>query len=937
MRAPDEIATDIAGAILDGTAVEWPAVEAQSGDAQRQLLEQLRVLAALADVYRRIPIPSASSSSRSTTVDDLVAVGRWGPLRVLEQIGRGSFGTVYRAWDPRLDREVALKLLPARPVPGNEPATSVEEGRLLARVRHPNVVAIYGAEHIENEIGLWMEFIRGETLEQAVERGRVFSVAEATNIGIELCGAVSAVHGAGLLHRDIKAHNVLLAEDGRAVLMDFGAGRDLADCSSSDFTGTPLYLAPEIFEGQQASARSDIYSLGVVLYHLVTRAYPVPSRSVEEIRGKHERAERMPLLNARPDLPERFVQVIERATAADPQARYGSATAMQAALAATVVNPAHAARRRRRRLALFAGATVLLALTLGLARSTLFQTSFAPPSSRGEWIQITNFADSVIQPAFSPDGRMLTFVRGSNILAGPGQIYVKRLPDGEPEQLTDDRLNKMGPVFSPDGSQIAYTTVDPATFRWDTQVLSIQGTDPPRFLTNASGLTWIDSQRLLFSEIKGGIHMALVTATEGRRDARDVYVPPHERGMAHRSALSPDGNWVIAAEMENQAWLPCRLLPFDGRDRGRAVGPTGAPCTEAAWAPDGAWMYLNVNTDGSFHIWRQRFPDGPPEQVTFGPTEETGLAVAPDGRSLITSVGITTSSIWIHDRRGERQVSIEGSGDLPGLNAAGSMPRGSYFSPGHDKLYYLIRRSDGATRLDGELWAADLVSGRSERVLPGFTIAGFDISDDGARVVFAAANAERKPRLWLASLDGRFPTRQLSETDDDHPLFAPDGEIIFRSSEQGSNFVYRMKPDGTARTKIAPTPILALNSISPDGRWVLAYAPVSGEDVTVATWAYPMAGGPGIRVCDVCKASWSRDGRRWYLTEEDGRTYVIALSKPNDLPDLPVRGIRSAADLANFEVIDVIEKRRVAPGRDESTYAFVQTTVQRNLYRIPLP
>jgi Tol biopolymer transport system component len=514
---------------------------------------------------------------------------------------------------------------------------------------------------------------------------------------------------------------------------------------------------------------------------------------------------------------------------------------------------------------------------------------------------------------------------------------VKRLPDGEPRQLTHDRLNKMSPVFSLDGSQIAYTTVDPPTFRWDTQVLSMRGTDPPRRLANASGLTWIDSRRLLFSEIKGGIHMALVTATEGRRAARDVYVPPHERGMAHRSALSPDGKWVIAAEMENQAWLPCRLLPFDGRDRGQAIGPASAPCTAAAWSPDGAWMYLNVSTDGSFHIWRQRFPEGTPEQVTSGPTEETGLAVAPDGRSFITSVGITTSSIWIHDRRGERQIFIEGSGDLPGLNAAGSMPRGSYFSPGDHKLYYLIRRSEAATRLDGELWVADLVSGRSERVLPGFTIAGFDISDDGMRVVFAAASDERKPRLWLSSLDGRFPPRQLSSTDDDHPLFASNGEIIFRSSEHGANFVYRMKPDGTGRTKIVPTPILALNSVSPDGRWVLAYAPVSGEDVTVAVWAYPTEGGPAVRVCNVCKASWSRDGRRWYLTEEDERTYVIALREPNILPDLPAKGIRSAADLAKFAVLDVIQKRRVAPGRAESTYAFMQTTVQRNLYRIPLP
>jgi Protein kinase domain len=410
VSAPDEIAADV---ILDGAPVDWPSTEARCSDAQRELLTELRVLAALADLHGQIPFPLDSSSRTSTTSTDVVAAGQWGPLRVLEQIGGGSFGTVYRAWDQRLDREVALKLLPVRSIARRGDATSViQEGRLLARVRHPNVVAVYGAEQIENWIGLWMEFIGGETLERAIESGRAFSVADATNIGIDLCDAVAAVHGAGLLHRDIKAHNVALEENGRVVLMDFGAG--------------------------------------------------------------------------------------------------------------------------------------------------------------------------------------------------------------------------------------------------------------------------------------------------------------------------------------------------------------------------------------------------------------------------------------------------------------------------------------------------------------------------------------------LASLDGRLAPRQISTTDDDHPMFAPNGEIIFRASEQGANFIYRVKPDGTGRTKLVPTPMLALASVSPDGRWVLALAPVSGGAVTAAVWAYPTDGGPPVRVCDVCKASWSRDGRRWYLSEDDGRTYVIALREDNGLPDLPDSGVRSTDDLAKLSVLQVIDQRQIAPGRDDSRYAFVRTTVLRNLYRIPL-
>ncbi len=127
-------------------------------------------------------------------------------------MGEGAYGEVYRAWDTRLDREVALKLLPASFADGDTRATSIiEEGRLLARVRHPNVVTIYGAERIEHRIGLWMEFVKGRTLEQVLEHDARCSIrAKAIDIGVELCQAISAVHRAGLLHRDIKAHNVML-------------------------------------------------------------------------------------------------------------------------------------------------------------------------------------------------------------------------------------------------------------------------------------------------------------------------------------------------------------------------------------------------------------------------------------------------------------------------------------------------------------------------------------------------------------------------------------------------------------------------------------------------------------------------------------------------------------------------------------------------------
>jgi TolB-like protein/Flp pilus assembly protein TadD len=355
------LVADLAGAVLDGTPIDWAAAESNADETNRPLLEQLRVLATLADVHRCLP-----RSLTAAVVDDAEDRGEqlehWGHLRVLERIGSGAFGDVYRAWDPRLDREVALKLLPADRATGDGPASSIiQEGRLLARVRHPNVVTIYGAEEIGRRVGLWMEFVRGRTLKQIVDDGGVFSGTEAIEIGAELCQAVAAVHGAGLLHRDIKAQNVMLAENGRAVLMDFGTGRELADNSTSDLAGTPLYLAPEILAGREATVQSDIYSLGVLLYYLVTGSYPVHARSLHDVRLAHQRNERTGLRTVRADLSAKLARIIERAIEPRPEDRYQSADRFAADLTALKLGPTLVSFTR----AVAVAIVLLLAMGLG--------------------------------------------------------------------------------------------------------------------------------------------------------------------------------------------------------------------------------------------------------------------------------------------------------------------------------------------------------------------------------------------------------------------------------------------------------------------------------------------------------------------------------------------------------------------------------------------
>lgn len=254
----------------------------------------------------------------------------WGSLEILQEIGRGGFGVVYRAWEPALAREVALKIIRPRDVTPETLASILREGQLLARVRHPNVVTVYGAQQIGDEVGLWMEFVRGQSLSQLVKRDGLRAAEEAAVIGISLCQATAAVHQAGVLHRDIKAHNVMREAGGRIVLMDLGAGQLLEGPRKPDehITGTPAYMAPEVLAGGRASTRSDIYSLGVLLYYLVSGTYPVEGHTWTDYLMAHARFERRPLGDVRPDIQASFVRVVERATALNPDDRYSTPGAM---------------------------------------------------------------------------------------------------------------------------------------------------------------------------------------------------------------------------------------------------------------------------------------------------------------------------------------------------------------------------------------------------------------------------------------------------------------------------------------------------------------------------------------------------------------------------------------------------------------------------------
>jgi len=367
---------EVAAAILDGTPIEWEALDRAAEDGDRGLVARLRALARISDVHRRALAETPAA---------------WGPFRITERIGSGTFGDVYRARDAALDRDVALKLLRA-PVSGGGSRPSTE-GRLLARVRHANVVTVHGAADHGGVYGIWMEFVDGRTLADVVAADGPFAPRDVVAIGRDVCRALEAVHGSGLLHGDIKAQNVMRAADGRIVVMDFGTGRVAGDASqSARIAGTPLYVAPEVLDGGAPDASSDVYSLGVLLYLLLTGAFPVAGRTLREIRRAHADGARVAVRDRRAAVPRRIADVVDRAVAPKAE-RFQTAADLERALAAA----AQPAIRRHWR----AAAAVAALAGLGFAAEWAIGRRVPP-----ERLQVAMADDGTVTAA-APDGRVL--------------------------------------------------------------------------------------------------------------------------------------------------------------------------------------------------------------------------------------------------------------------------------------------------------------------------------------------------------------------------------------------------------------------------------------------------------------------------------------------------------------------------------------------------
>ena len=841
----------------------------------------------------------------------LAAGSRIGQYEVISAIGAGGMGEVYRARDTKLGRDVALKILSDSFAADPDRRVRFErEARAIAALNHPNIVTIYSVEESGRTPFLTMEILEGRTIDRLVGP-RGLPLPELLAYAIPLVDAVGAAHDRQIVHRDLKPSNVMVTRDGRVKVLDFGLAKVQPACevdetaqtvtatpatSLGQIVGTAAYMSPEQAEGRPVDHRSDIFSLGILLYEMATGVRPFSGDSTLRLLSAIVSDEPKPITQLRADTSPDLEHIIERCLAKRPEGRLQSAIELRHLLGGLAAPPVMAASRWPLSMRVAAAAAVLIgfvAVALLLTRTTERTTSDSPKPT---FTRLTFEPGVESWPSLSPDGTELVYTAQSVVNS---DVYTRRIRDTAPAvNLTaNSPVSDSMPAFSPDGQSIAFSSL-----REDSAGIFVMGRrgESVRRLTNAGAdPAWTpDGREIVYRTESGG-------DPEVRRIPSELWAVNVDSGERRRLSetdavqprVSPDGRFVAFwglpvvpgrsefSKPDRDVWV----LPVAGGARVR-ITEGGSTNWNPAWSPDGRHLYFSSDRSGSMNIWR--------------------VAIDPQtGRAIGEPVAMTAPALY---------VGV--------MNAATG---GSVVYTAHD--YRTLVKSVPFDPIKGT------VTGEPSDVFTGQrTWLDLDVSPDGRFIAMRSSRTQED--VWLMGVDGSGLRQVTNDAARDRgPRWAPDGSLLYYSSRSGQYHFWRVAADGSGARQLNDGDGTLNHPIpSRDGRWVGGSRPNSGEQFIYDAhdWTKPperLPAAPGRATTYLW--DWSPDGTKIATRDTAGqlRVYNVASKTwelvgtgvfPRWLPD----GRRVVAlDRGRITLVDTIEKTArvlyVDPGRFVSAIA----------------